>query len=222
MKRIILLSFFLTISCVEKKPSETLMTKKESILTQQKIIEIKNDTGKVNVTVGEKVSLEYEKKDWREWCLLHHKEEGDKIIIETENTSFTGENGCELNWNLQLTKDSILKLTQKAGKIEGLGAIESLDVTMAAGSLDWTNGNMPLIVKISAGSINLQDMLWSNEGKSSITLSTGNVEITSPKEAQVTTKVLTNVGMSKNDFNVEGKKHLLEINVAVGKVSHTF
>ncbi|GEM_PF-2574385 len=198
------------------------MTKKEAILTQKNSIELINDTGLINITVGESIKLEYQKISWREWCLLHHREEADKIIIEVENTSFTGESGCDLTWNLQVTKESTLKLTQKAGKIVGVGNIKSLTTTLAAGTVAWSKGEMPVQINVAAGSVKLTDMNWTSEGSSKVALSTGNVEITSPKEAQVTTKISNSVGIKKNDFTEQGKKHTLVIQVAFGQVRHTF
>jgi len=184
-------------------------------------VNIQNHSGKitVNITSGEQ-SLRYKKLEWREWCSLSHKVENQTTYVLIENTSFTGSSGCELEWTLNLNSSTSLVIEQAAGTISGSGALKSLQVSLAAGELTWVESNMPIQVEVAAGRVKWSAAGWPSEGKSSIKVATGDIEVKSPKNALVGTTITKALGVATNDFKSSGKGHELSIEVAMGKASH--
>lgn len=199
------------------------MTKVESIISDAKDIHLENAAGKIQIekSTDGKSTLSYIKKEWKEWCQLHHKEEDGKLSIKTENTSFTGEGGCLLHWTLKLNEDSQLRIDQAAGQVSGNGNLKSLNLNLAAGDFTWENATMPITAKVAAGRIKLENFSFPAEGTSTLSSGAGDISVTSPEGSPVSTTIQKAIGMSKNDFSDENKSHKLSIQVAVGKASHT-
>lgn len=200
------------------------VVKVESILSLAPKLRIINDKGEIKVdsTMGSKENvLSYEKKNWKEWCVLHDKEEKGIHTVEVENTSFTGEDGCELLWKLNLTPNTELELKQRAGKIEGRGSLFDLKIQQAAGKLSWIDSDMPIQVEMAAGKVEWQAQSWPKKQSSSIEVAAGSVLVKSPKNATVVTKISNAIGKEKNEFEKSQKDfHKLEIEVATGKAQH--
>ena len=165
--------------------------------------------------------LQFEKVKWEKWCVLHDIEDKGVHKIEVENTSFTGEGGCELNWKIQVNPSSELALKQAAGKIIGKGSLFDLKVQLAAGSISWEQSNMPIHIEVAAGKVNWKADAWPKNQKSSIEVAAGSVFIQSPKKATVTTMMDTALAKEVNNFSQEKKgNHILKIEVATGKAEH--
>ncbi len=176
----------------------------------------------MDTTTGIKENvLSYEKVKWEQWCQIHDREERGVRIIEVENTSFTGDNGCHLIWNLKVSPSTELVLNQKSGKILGKGPLFNLKIHLAAGKLEWSQSNMPIQIDVAAGKVVLKEALWPKKQSSSISVASGSIYIESPKDSPVITKVSNAVGSEENDFDKSGQDfHELKINVAVGKAQH--
>lgn len=188
-----------------------------------KEINLSNHAGSVTIlnTDSDVSTYSFEKREWKEWCQLHHKEEGEKIGIKVENTSFTGNGGCVVDWTVSLNKDSSLTLEQAAGTIKGTGTVANLSINLAAGNLQWEDGNMPFNIQVAAGKVSLKNMDFPSKGESSISVGTGNVAITSPEKAPVSTEIQKAIGSESNDFSENKNGHKLSIQVAVGKANHS-
>lgn len=225
-----ILPLLLLFSCNEgdknqakKQVQGTKLEKSETIFAnapEVKSILLNNELGEVEVLNGEKAKAQYFKEEWREWCVLSHKEENGAIKINVENTSFTGDGGCKLKWVLTLPIDGVLTLKMAAGTIKGEGKLSALKVQLAAGNLSWKDGKAPFQLQVAAGSINLENMNFPKEGESSIEVGTGQIKITSPKDSPVTTITEKALGQATNDFKEEVDGHKLKVKVAVGQVSH--
>ncbi len=176
--------------------------------------------GKISIINGEKNQITYQKKRWKEWCILNTKDDNGTLKIMVENTSFTGSNGCELIWNLTVSPQVELTLAQDAGTISGKGTLKNLKVDLAAGNLEWVDSNNPLAIQVSAGNVNFKNARFPESGKSLINVATGNVSLTSPPDEKITSVITTAVGPGKNEFEDKKDGHLIEINVALGKASH--
>lgn len=181
-----------------------------------------NHAGKVVIktTSSHESSFSYQKKEWKEWCLLKHKEEGGKVGIQVENTSFTGKGGCVLEWEVSLSQETSLVLDQAAGSIAGVGALKLLTINLAAGDLKWKDGNMPFTMNVAAGKVTLENMNFPTEGVSLVYVGTGSVDISSPESTLVTTEIKSAIGSESNDFSTNKNGHKLTIQVAVGKANH--
>lgn len=208
---------------IAKKAPLTSVKKAETIIVESsaiKNITIDNPAGKITTVVGDRVTAKFEKKKWREWCILSHIEKNGTLLLKVENTSITGQGGCEVFWTLTLPEQGHLKINQAAGMVTGVGALASLRVQLAAGNLEWKKGNMPLSLQVAAGAVNLKNMSFPAQGESVIEVGTGQISITSPKETPVTTTTTNAIGKEDNDFQAKQKGHLLKLKVAVGKVGH--
>ncbi len=195
-----------------------------SIITLSPKIELSNVQGEINIdaTSGLKENLlQYEKVKWEKWCLIHDRDEKGTRIIEVENTSFTGEGGCELKWTLQVNPNAEMELKQASGKISGKGEIFDLKIKQASGSISWEKSNMPMHIELAAGKIEIDADGWPKNQKSSIEVAAGSVKIESPKKATVTTLIDSAIASEENDFSTEDKdNHLLSIKVATGSIKH--
>ena len=165
-------------------------------------------------------TLTYKLKDWKEWCELANKDENDELMIEVRNSSFTGDSGCTVEWELSLSSNVSLSIEQAAGNIQGVGKLAKLEVNLAAGQLEWTEMMMPISIKLAAGNIELETSGWPKSGSSKIEVATGNVNIKSPKSSSVSTQISKAMGTTRNDFSAPNQDHLLKIELALGKVSH--
>lgn len=227
-----ILPLLLLVSCNEgdktqakKQTQGTKLERSETILansTEIKNILLQSEAGEIKVKNGAKAQAQFIKKEWREWCVLSHKEESGTIKINVENTSFTGDGGCKLDWVLTLPLEGVLTIKMAAGSIEGEGKLAALKVQLAAGNLSWKDGSAPFQLQVAAGSINLENMSFPKEGESSIEVGTGQIKITSPKGSPVTTVTEKALGQATNDFQEEVEGHKLKVKVAVGQVSHKF
>lgn len=177
--------------------------------------------GKITVKNSNKNELSFQKKRWREWCILHTKDDKGILKVMVENTSFTGNDGCELVWELSISKNTELTLSQDAGTIKGDGSLKDLKINLAAGNLVWENSFQPLTVQVSAGNVEFKNAQFPKSGKSKINVATGNVALTSPSESPITSLITTAVGPGENQFSEKKDGHTLEVNVALGKASHT-
>ncbi|MCR9204850.1 MAG: hypothetical protein NXH75_09745 [Halobacteriovoraceae bacterium] len=188
-----------------------------------KEINLSNHAGSITILNSESDvnTYSFEKREWKEWCLLHHKEEGEKIGIKVENTSFTGNGGCLVDWTITLNKDSSLTLEQAAGMIKGTGTVSNLTINLAAGDLKWEDGNMPFTLQVAAGKVTLKNMNFPTLGESSISVGTGSVSVSSPEKAPVSTEIQKAIGSESNDFSENKNGHKLSIQVAVGKANHS-
>jgi len=201
-------------------------TKSISILTLAPKISLTNDSGDVYIdtTTGSKEGqLTYEKKQWRDWCVLLDREERGMRTIEVENSSFTGSNGCELAWHLKLTKDTELKIKQRTGTITGKGKVFDLNINLTRGKIFWENSNMPIQIHLEKGAIRWEASAWPQNQKSTISVASGSVIIESPKNATVTTHISHSIGTAndKNDFSTQHSGyHQLLIEMAAGEVIH--
>lgn len=218
-------------SCSSKATSEASSKKEKlakslSILTLTPRINLINDAGDIYIdtTTGAKENqLSYEKKQWRQWCVLHDREEKGERIIEVQNSSFTGSDGCKLIWHLSLTKDSELKIKQKTGTITGKGKIFSLDINLDVGKIFWKKSDMPIHIKVEKGAVLWEADAWPMNQKSTISVASGSVVVESPKNASVTTHISNLEGShnDKNDFSAQDTRyHQLLIEMAAGKVLH--
>ncbi len=225
---LITISLITLISCNTNKEKVTAskgtaLKKTETIFANSadiKNISLNNDAGEIEVRNGPTAQAQYVKEEWREWCILAHKEESGTIKINVENTSFTGDGGCKLKWILTLPPEGVLTLKMAAGTIKGEGKLSGLKVQLAAGNLSWKDGFGPVVLQVAAGSVQLDNMSFPKEGSSSIEVGTGQVKITSPKETLVTTTTDKALGQVINDFQENREGHQLKIKVAVGQVSH--
>lgn len=229
MKKLLLIALFTLTSCqpdqpITKKPplKKSDLTKTETIIanTTIKNISLSNPAGKITIINGAQVAAKLEKKKWREWCLLNHKEESGTLKLQVENTSITGQDGCEIHWELTIPTEGNLKLNQAAGAILGKGKLSSLKVQLAAGNLQWQGGNMPFELQVAAGNVDLKKMTFPESGTSIVQVGTGQIKITSPKAQKVTTSISNAIGKETNDFSAETSAHKLKLKIAVGKVSH--
>ncbi len=177
----------------------------------------------MDTTTGAKESqISYEKRKWREWCVLHDREDKGERILEVENTSFTGADGCELIWHVKVNKSAELELKQKAGKIFGKGPMFDLSIELAAGKINWTGSNMPVKIQLASGTIEWKADGWPKKQKSTISVASGSIYIESPKGSPVTTHISNAVGSSDNAFSAQHKDyHQLLIEMAAGKVVHS-
>jgi hypothetical protein len=209
---------------ITKKPlmKPKNLHKAETIIANTKIknISLSQGAGKIFVANGPAVLAKYEKIEWREWCLLHHKEEKGTLKLMVENTSITGQGGCVIHWTLTVPETGNLNLNQAAGSIKGEGKLSSLKIQLAAGNLTWKNGNMPLGIQVAAGNVDMKNMTFPEKGESIIQVGTGNLSLTSPKGQKVTTTIDNAIGKENNSFAQKGMAHKLKLKVAVGKVNH--
>ena len=230
MKFLLVFSILSTITAcnpdqpITKKPlmKPKNLHKAETIIANTKIknISLSHPAGKIDVLNGNQAMAKVEKKEWREWCILHHKEENGTLKLMVENTSITGQGGCVIHWTLTIPETGNLNLNQAAGSIKGEGKLSSLKIQLAAGNLTWKNGNMPLGIQVAAGNVDMKNMTFPGTGESLIQVGTGNLSLTSPKGQKVTTTIDNAIGKENNSFAQKVKGHLLKLKVAVGKVSH--
>ncbi len=184
-----------------------------SLINQKGTIDIVESTSNNSV-------LTYTMKEWREWCEFNHRDDNGKLSIEVVNTSFTGDSGCEVEWNLSLAKNTSLSIELAAGNIRGSGQIARADIKLAAGQLKWNQMSMPVSIELAAGNIEIEAKDWPVKGSSKISVATGNISISSPRGSAVSTQVSKAIGMSDNDFPAGRPGHKLTLEIALGKASH--